>query len=115
MVVDGEHLKIRQGRGPVLWMVLRASRQLGESESPHTEHHECSTPSTLSSELWGSVHTHVFPSQERFQVKNPPHTYIQKLQSFLDPSVTRKVKCEAGKPHLAAPYSPAGFGEGQTL
>uniref|UniRef100_A0A8C4PH49 Formin like 3 n=1 Tax=Equus asinus asinus TaxID=83772 RepID=A0A8C4PH49_EQUAS len=24
--------------------------------------------------------------QERFQVKNPPHTYIQKLQSFLDPS-----------------------------
>ncbi|XP_034858612.1 formin-like protein 3 isoform X2 [Mirounga leonina] len=32
--------------------------------------------------------------QERFQVKNPPHTYIQKLQSFLDPSVTRKVKCE---------------------
>ncbi|KAM8912167.1 formin-like protein 3 isoform 2-T2 [Lycaon pictus] len=90
MAVDGEHLKIRQGRGPVLWMVLRASRQLGESESPHTKHHECSTPSTLSSELWGSVHTHVFPSQERFQVKNPPHTYIQKLQSFLDPSVTRK-------------------------
>ncbi|KAM9115211.1 formin-like protein 3 isoform 2-T2 [Pangshura tecta] len=28
--------------------------------------------------------------QERFQVKNPPHTYIQKLQSFLDPGVTRK-------------------------
>ncbi|XP_017534016.1 formin-like protein 3 isoform X1 [Manis javanica] len=28
--------------------------------------------------------------QERFQVKNPPHTYIQKLQSFLDPTVTRK-------------------------
>ncbi|XP_006887849.1 PREDICTED: formin-like protein 3-like [Elephantulus edwardii] len=29
--------------------------------------------------------------QERFQVKNPPHTYIQKLQSFLDStSVTRK-------------------------
>ncbi|XP_066114002.1 formin-like protein 3 isoform X4 [Saccopteryx bilineata] len=28
--------------------------------------------------------------QERFQVKNPPHTYIQKIQSFLDPSVTRK-------------------------
>ncbi|XP_040834807.1 formin-like protein 3 isoform X5 [Ochotona curzoniae] len=28
--------------------------------------------------------------QERFQVKNPPHTYIQKLQSFLDPNVTRK-------------------------
>ncbi|OCT95605.1 hypothetical protein XELAEV_18013293mg [Xenopus laevis] len=28
--------------------------------------------------------------QERFQVKNPPHTYIQKLQSFLDPAVTRK-------------------------
>uniref|UniRef100_F6SY29 Formin like 3 n=1 Tax=Ornithorhynchus anatinus TaxID=9258 RepID=F6SY29_ORNAN len=28
--------------------------------------------------------------QERFQVKNPPHTYIQKLRTFLDPSVTRK-------------------------
>ncbi|KAG5283286.1 hypothetical protein AALO_G00040410 [Alosa alosa] len=28
--------------------------------------------------------------QERFQVKNPPHTYIQKLQSYLDPAVTRK-------------------------
>ncbi|KAA0713216.1 Formin-like protein 3 [Triplophysa tibetana] len=28
--------------------------------------------------------------QERFQVKNPPHTYIQKLRSFLDPAVTRK-------------------------
>uniref|UniRef100_A0AAQ5Y6B1 Formin-like 2b n=1 Tax=Amphiprion ocellaris TaxID=80972 RepID=A0AAQ5Y6B1_AMPOC len=29
--------------------------------------------------------------QERFQVKNPPHTYIQKLRGFLDPAVTRKV------------------------
>uniref|UniRef100_A0A673CUT5 Formin-like 2a n=1 Tax=Sphaeramia orbicularis TaxID=375764 RepID=A0A673CUT5_9TELE len=29
--------------------------------------------------------------QERFQVKNPPHTYIQKLRSYLDPAVTRKV------------------------
>ncbi|XP_037739808.1 formin-like protein 3 isoform X4 [Chelonia mydas] len=28
--------------------------------------------------------------QERFQVKNPPHTYIQKLQTFLDPGMTRK-------------------------
>ncbi|XP_077472729.1 formin-like protein 2 isoform X3 [Stigmatopora argus] len=28
--------------------------------------------------------------QERFQVKNPPHTYIQKLRSYLDPAVTRK-------------------------
>uniref|UniRef100_A0A8C9RD75 Formin-like 3 n=1 Tax=Scleropages formosus TaxID=113540 RepID=A0A8C9RD75_SCLFO len=28
--------------------------------------------------------------QERFQVKNPPHTYIQKLRSYLDPGVTRK-------------------------
>ncbi|XP_051761859.1 formin-like protein 2 isoform X2 [Ctenopharyngodon idella] len=28
--------------------------------------------------------------QERFQVKNPPHTYIHKLQSYLDPAVTRK-------------------------
>uniref|UniRef100_A0A7N6A8S5 Formin-like 2b n=1 Tax=Anabas testudineus TaxID=64144 RepID=A0A7N6A8S5_ANATE len=30
--------------------------------------------------------------QERFQVKNPPHTYIQKLRGFLDPAVTRKVR-----------------------
>uniref|UniRef100_UPI00398E4617 formin-like protein 3 isoform X2 n=1 Tax=Pristiophorus japonicus TaxID=55135 RepID=UPI00398E4617 len=28
--------------------------------------------------------------QERFQVKNPPHAYIQKLKSYLDPGVTRK-------------------------
>lgn len=32
------------------------------------------------------------PPQERFQVKSPPHAYIQKLQSFLDPGVTRKVR-----------------------
>uniref|UniRef100_A0A8V0Y0E6 Formin like 2 n=1 Tax=Gallus gallus TaxID=9031 RepID=A0A8V0Y0E6_CHICK len=30
--------------------------------------------------------------QERFQVKNPPHTYIQKLKGYLDPAVTRKRK-----------------------
>ncbi|EPQ14616.1 Formin-like protein 3 [Myotis brandtii] len=48
--------------------------------------------------------------QERFQVKNPPHTYIQKLQSFLDPSVTRKVNYKAGRAHLAALYSPVGLG-----
>ncbi|MEQ2268944.1 Formin-like protein 3, partial [Xenotaenia resolanae] len=28
--------------------------------------------------------------QERFQVKNPPHTYIQKLRGYLDPGVTQK-------------------------
>ncbi|OCT61067.1 hypothetical protein XELAEV_18047096mg [Xenopus laevis] len=28
--------------------------------------------------------------QERFQVKNPPHTYIQKLKGYLDPAVPRK-------------------------
>eukprot|EP00064_Thunnus_orientalis_P000832 superscaffoldBa00000048_g833 len=28
--------------------------------------------------------------QERFQVKNPPHTYIQKIRGYLDPGVTRK-------------------------
>lgn len=43
-------------------------------------------------------------------MKNPPHTYIQKLQSFLDPSVTRKVKHKAGRAHLAALYSPVGLG-----
>lgn len=30
--------------------------------------------------------------QERFQVKNPPHTYIHKLRGFLDPAVTGKVR-----------------------
>uniref|UniRef100_A0A8C5DC52 Formin-like protein 2 n=1 Tax=Gouania willdenowi TaxID=441366 RepID=A0A8C5DC52_GOUWI len=30
--------------------------------------------------------------QERFQVKNPPHTYIHKLRGFLDPAVTRKFR-----------------------
>ncbi|KGL91806.1 Formin-like 3, partial [Charadrius vociferus] len=29
--------------------------------------------------------------QERFQVKSPPHAYIQKLRSFLEPGVTRKL------------------------
>uniref|UniRef100_A0A4W4FRI1 Formin-like 2a n=1 Tax=Electrophorus electricus TaxID=8005 RepID=A0A4W4FRI1_ELEEL len=29
--------------------------------------------------------------QERFQVKNPPHTYILKVKSYLDPAVPRKV------------------------
>nr|XP_057941681.1 formin-like protein 3 isoform X2 [Doryrhamphus excisus] len=28
--------------------------------------------------------------QERFQVKNPPYTYIQKIRGYLDPDVTRK-------------------------
>uniref|UniRef100_A0A8C9APY0 Formin like 2 n=1 Tax=Prolemur simus TaxID=1328070 RepID=A0A8C9APY0_PROSS len=28
--------------------------------------------------------------QERFQVKNPPHAYLQKLKGFVDPAVTRK-------------------------
>ncbi|KAI1891105.1 hypothetical protein AGOR_G00160520 [Albula goreensis] len=28
--------------------------------------------------------------QERFQVKNPPHTYIQELRGHVDPAVTRK-------------------------
>uniref|UniRef100_A0A9J8B954 Formin-like 2a n=1 Tax=Cyprinus carpio carpio TaxID=630221 RepID=A0A9J8B954_CYPCA len=32
--------------------------------------------------------------QERFQVKNPPHTYIHKLQGYLDPAVTRKVSSD---------------------
>lgn len=27
-------------------------------------------------------------------MKNPPHTYIQKLRGFLDPAVTRKVRWE---------------------
>lgn len=42
--------------------------------------------------------------QERFQVKNPPHTYIQKLKGYLDPAVTRKVRwicfhCVLSLPH----------------
>lgn len=35
--------------------------------------------------------------QERFQVKNPPHTYIHKLRGFLDPAVTGKVKGQKKK------------------
>ncbi|KAI9530390.1 Formin-like protein 2 [Dissostichus eleginoides] len=35
--------------------------------------------------------------QERFQVKNPPHTYLQKLRSYLDPAVTRKVSALANR------------------
>lgn len=43
-----------------------------------------------------STNTHYYAHtvvclQERFQVKNPPHTYIQKLRGYLDPGVTRKV------------------------
>lgn len=36
--------------------------------------------------------TPLCPRQERFQVKSPPHAYIQKLRSFLEPGVTRKVR-----------------------
>ncbi|KAG7275713.1 hypothetical protein CRUP_011340, partial [Coryphaenoides rupestris] len=36
--------------------------------------------------------------QERFQVKNPPHTYIQKLMSYLDPAVTRKERFQVKNP-----------------
>lgn len=38
--------------------------------------------------------------QERFQVKNPPHTYLQKLRSYLDPAVTRKVSDHRRPPDL---------------
>lgn len=38
-----------------------------------------------------------FPQQERFQVKNPPHTYLQKLRGYLDPAVTRKVSAPADR------------------
>lgn len=39
-----------------------------------------------------SVTNTLCPPQERFQVKSPPHAYIQKLRSFLEPGVTRKVR-----------------------
>lgn len=38
-----------------------------------------------------------FPQQERFQVKNPPHTYLQKLRGYLDPAVTRKVSAPSDR------------------
>lgn len=44
--------------------------------------------------------------QERFQVKNPPHTYLQKLRSYLDPAVTRKVSECPGPNNLI--HSPGG-------
>ncbi|KAM4880914.1 formin-like protein 3 [Sylvia borin] len=37
-----------------------------------------------------SVTNTLLSPQERFQVKSPPHAYIQKLRSFLEPGVTRK-------------------------
>lgn len=37
------------------------------------------------------------PQQERFQVKNPPHTYLQKLRGYLDPAVTRKVSAPTNR------------------
>ncbi|EPY85188.1 formin-like protein 3 isoform 1 [Camelus ferus] len=39
--------------------------------------------------LWNESDMQIF-RLERFQVKNPPHTYIQKLKGYLDPAVTRK-------------------------
>lgn len=50
--------------------------------------------------------------QERFQVKNPPHTYLQKLRSYLDPAVTRKVSALAKKRYpvpAAWPFHCSGF------
>ncbi|XP_010564870.1 PREDICTED: formin-like protein 3 [Haliaeetus leucocephalus] len=64
--------------------------------------------------------------QERFQVKSPPHAYIQKLRSFLEPGVTRKPLslspssrfslplplqnpcCPYAVPMLSPPWSPRG-------
>lgn len=46
-------------------------------------------------------------------MKNPPHTYLQKLRSYLDPAVTRKVSaltnmlsCSSGRSTTAAFPSP---------
>lgn len=51
--------------------------------------HKPATEVALSAE---NSHSHALLCfQERFQVKNPPHTYIQKLRGYLDPGVTRKV------------------------
>lgn len=43
-------------------------------------------------------------------MKNPPHTYLQKLRSYLDPAVTRKVSAPANvlscSTAAAFPFSP---------
>lgn len=52
----------------------------------------CSFQWCFFSNIWCSFEKCVFVMQERFQVKNPPHTYIHKLRGFLDPAVTGKVK-----------------------
>lgn len=56
--------------------------------------YECCFPHCLKFSLFSSFKS---CPQERFQVKNPPHTYLQKLRSYLDPAVTRKVS--APPPH----------------
>lgn len=54
----------------------------------------------VSASLWGS--------QERFQVKNPPSAYIQKLKSYLDTGgVSRKVR---GPRCTPVPWSPCQAG-----
>lgn len=60
--------------------------------------YECCFPHCLKFSLFSSFKS---CPQERFQVKNPPHTYLQKLRSYLDPAVTRKVS--APTPHPPTP------------
>lgn len=58
------------------------------SQCTHTCHHYI-THMTSANTHYNAYSVVCF--QERFQVKNPPHTYIQKLRGYLDPGVTRKV------------------------
>lgn len=45
--------------------------------------------------LWLALCIFHIPPQERFQVKNPPAAYIQKLKSYLDTGgVSRKVAAD---------------------
>lgn len=79
---------------------LRPGAVISDQTSTHNAH----TPAIVAEQSievlfkvqYGQVYTHsnaysVLCLQERFQVKNPPHTYIQKLRGYLDPGVTRKV------------------------
>lgn len=55
-----------------------------------SSYYSCRTTIVSSANTHNNARSVVY-LQERFQVKNPPHTYIQKLRGYLDPGVTRKV------------------------
>uniref|UniRef100_A0A8C8SSC8 Formin like 1 n=1 Tax=Pelusios castaneus TaxID=367368 RepID=A0A8C8SSC8_9SAUR len=76
---------------PALSVLSSQSWQLGNAERfPPTPH---SLPMKLLSQYDNEKKWELICDQERFQVKNPPSAYIQKLKSFVDTGgVSRKFK-----------------------